>query len=515
MRYKLDNAGYVCAVSFGCYLDNCTEYTGAVPTGYNNLDEWATYACIQAYYIDEKGNFVLDYERQLNLEKRQAQESIDNAPVLRKDLYDTDNSLNSQYKKATATGKVISLKDINTLEPRIMITGINPYQKDSITIYTQGKNMMPCNAKNLEKLGVTITVNANGSITAKGTVLGDFDYCIYKDVTTAFVLKGNHDYYLNFGGFDCELRLFDGETSQQQYFGKSGHLNLPHSIEVNEIIVKIPYAHTLDVTFFPQLEYGTEFTGYEAHKRKKIEFDIREYLEEALFPSDDLFPSDKLYPRGSIVDYILIENGTITALIDGIERIVGSGYVGLYRDYDTIYCLQDSEIEIEYSTNVLEIKDLEFMQGKETTTGKFKVLEDGSIMAKDGYFSGEIYADSGYISGDLLASVVKSKEMIAEYASVVELETQSAIIEEIKTDYISASVVQADYMSIANWTSAGKIKASKINVDELFAYSTTDTILRVGLLDSLALIVSNYYFTVQYSDTMHAYVLVGQPLEDA
>jgi hypothetical protein len=521
-------------VSFGCYLDSCAEYTGAVPIGYNNLDEWASYACIQAYYIDAKGNLVLDYERQLDLEKRQAQEAIDNTPVLKKDLYEKDESLNKQYKKAIATGKVIVIKDINTLEPRMKITGLNPYDYESglITIYTQAKNMMPCNATSQEVSGVRFTVNANNSITVMGKSSADIEYSILSDETlTAFAIKKDHNYYLNLGGFDCELRLFDGETSLQQYSGTSGHLNLSHDIEVNEVMLKIPNGTTVNTTFFPQLEYGVEFTGYEAHKRKRIAFDISNYIEDGIFPSDDLFPSDTLYPRGNTLDYIQIENGTITASIDGKEKLIGSGYVGLYSDYNTIYCLQGSELEIEYSTNVLEIKDLEFMQGKETTTGMFKVLPDGSIEAKNGYFSGTIEAESGYIAGELLTSVVMSEEMIAQYATIdaldaqiarigtIEsdyatisaLDTQIARIDTIESNYISASVVQADYMSVANWTSAGKIQSSKINVNELLAYSTNTAILRVGLLDTLSLIVSNYNFTVQYSDTLHGYILVGQP----
>ena len=542
VRYKLDNAGYVCAVSFGCYLDTCTEYTGAVPTGYNNLDEWASYACIQAYYLDAKGNLVLDYERQMDLEKRQAQEAIDNSPVLKKDLYGTDESLNKQYKKATATGKVITLQDINTLEPRVKITGINPYEKDLITIYTHGKNMMPCNATSQEISGMKITVNANNSISVIGTALADIEYSILSgDTDSAFVMKKNHDYYLNLGGFKCELRWFDGETSLQKYSGSSGLLNLDNSIEVNEVILKIPFGTTVETTFFPQLEYGNKFTGYEAHKRRKFSFDIRNFVMEATLPSDTLFPSDKQYaretlfpddkllpndnliikekvlfdaphPSGSVVEYILIENGTITASIDGVLKIIGGGYISLYGEYDTIYCLQESDLEIEYSTNVLEVKDLEFMQGKETTTGLFKVLPDGSIEAKNGYFSGTIEAESGYIAGDLLASVVMSEEMIANYATISSLDAQIARINAIESEYIKASVVQADYMSVANWTHAGKIQASKINVNELLAYATNSAILRVGLLDTLTLIVNNYNFTVQYSDTLHGYVLVGQPL---
>ena len=127
MRYKLDNAGYVCAVSFGCYLDNCTEYTGAVPAGYNNLDEWASYACIQAYYIYE-GNLTLDSERLTECQNKQAQEAIDYAPLVRKDLYENDEVFDSQYIRQVETGKVIVLENIKTIAPRVRITNIEPYE---------------------------------------------------------------------------------------------------------------------------------------------------------------------------------------------------------------------------------------------------------------------------------------------------------------------------------------------------------------------------------------------------
>jgi len=543
MRYKLDNAGYVCAVSFGCYLDNCTEYTGAVPTGYNNLDEWASYACIQAYYLDTNGNLVLDYERQLDLEKRQAQEAIDNSPVYKKDLYNTDESLDKQYKKATAKGKVITLNDINTLEPKVKITGINPYEKDLITIYTQSKNLMPCNATSQEISGMKFTVNEDHSISVIGTALADIEYSILSEETfTAFCIKKELEYHLNLGGFDCELRLAEGETRLQQYVGASGLLNLYNSIEVNEVVLKIPFGTTVETTFFPQLEYGRKFTEYAEHKRKRFVFDLGNHLEEATLPSDTLFPSDTQYaretlfpdemlypsdklipkekvlipppvPRGSTVEYILIENGTITASIDGKEKIIGSGYVGLYRDYDTIYVLQDSDLEIEYSTNVLDIKDLEFMQGKETTTGKFRVLEDGSIEAKDGYFSGEIYAESGYFNGDIIggsiningrfvvdkdgnlnfhnpvalinnsgeeitilankidlvgvvnseifmSNLIESEMLIANYASVDALEVANARVDILEVDHVSISDFEALSQTVAGKLSTNQLSAT-------------------------------------------------------
>ena len=56
MRYKLDSNGFIKYVLWGCYTGGCAEYTGAVPSGYSDLVDWADNACINAYYLDENGN---------------------------------------------------------------------------------------------------------------------------------------------------------------------------------------------------------------------------------------------------------------------------------------------------------------------------------------------------------------------------------------------------------------------------------------------------------------------------
>ena len=44
MRYIADDNGYLLGVAFGCEIEcggkTCTEYTGAVPSGYNTLVDW-------------------------------------------------------------------------------------------------------------------------------------------------------------------------------------------------------------------------------------------------------------------------------------------------------------------------------------------------------------------------------------------------------------------------------------------------------------------------------------------
>lgn len=406
MRYKLNNEGYVCAVSFGCYLDNCAEYTGEVPAGYKSLDEWASYSCIQAYYIDSSGNLVLDSVRKTECENRQQQEAIDYSPVLRKDLYGTDEVLDSQYVRLTETGKVIVLDDIKTVAPKVKITGVNASEYDKLSIYTQGKNMMPCNAVAKNICGVTFSKNASGSITVLGTATENIEYVISDGNTTPiFALKENADYYLNLGGLKCELRYFDGETTAQQYIGNSGLLNLPESIKVTQVVIKIASGDPVNTTFYPQLECGNVFTSYETYKSKSLEIDISKYKGEELYPSDTLYAEDTLYPgtQSNVINYILVENGVVTISVNDEIRVLGSGAVGLFSDYSTVYSTEDVMLELEYSTNLIYVDDMAFLQGKATTTNQFKILKDGSIEAHNGYFSGKIEATSGSFKGKIEA----------------------------------------------------------------------------------------------------------------
>lgn len=448
MRYKLDSSGYVCAVAFGSYLDDCKEYTGDVPSGYKSLEDWASNGCIQAYYIDVNGNLTLDLDRKLEIENKAEQEAIDNSCVLRKDIFDTEEAIEGQYARETASGKVIILKDIKTIAPKVKITGIQQgYEK--LSIYAHGKNMMPCHAVSCVISGVTFTKNMSGSLTILGTATEPIEYVIAdgKD-TTLFALKSNEDYYLNLGGLQCELSYFDGETTAQQYIGASGLLNLPEHIEVTKVVIKIASGDSLNTTFYPQLEYGNAFTSYDSHKLKALEINVGEMKGELVLPSNDLYADDELYPGTypCIIDYVLVENGKISISVDNKVKLSQGGSMGLFSAYNTIYATKDVDLEIEYSANFLEVDSLAFLQGKSTTTKRFKILKDGSIEANNGYFSGRIEADSGYFKGKI------------EFEQLYD-ENGNPIYDIITT--ITKNTVTTAYVNALNVT-AGSVKAENI-----------------------------------------------------
>lgn len=389
MRYKLDQYGYVSTVAFGCYLGTCSEYTGEVPTGYNSLDDWASNACINAYYISN-GNLVLDSERMARLKEQEAIDKIENTPLLRKDLFESEETLKKQYKKATVIGKVITLSDINPISPSVKITGVNPLNYPLLSVYTQGENLLPYDAKTETIAGVTFEATGNGSIKTTGTAQEDIEYTLAGSPTNTeplFVLKANESYYYSDTvGFGVEFRYFDGETTMQQYLSaSSGAIKLDHDVKVTHVVRKMPKGESYAGNVYqPRLKYGASpLANYVPCKRKKLDIDFTEVLKQ--FPYSPTFGD------------LYIDNGVVSLNINGVDYVIGGGYVGLFEDFNTIYATEDVTLEVTYSTNEIDVDNLAFLQGKATTTNKFKILADGSIEAHNGFFSGQVNADTGKI----------------------------------------------------------------------------------------------------------------------
>lgn len=378
MRYELDANGYVIAVFWGCHSGNCAEYTGKVPYGYTDLNDWSENALINAYYL-EKGNLVLDPDKLAELEEKIEQDSIDNEPVLRKDLYGTTDVLNSQYQQATIKEQVIAIDNVKRINPKVKITDIECYNFDKVDIITQGKNMLQNDAKTETISGVKFIKNTDGSIAINGKATANIKYNLSgsgENTTSIFVLKKGLDYYLNLDGLDCEMKYYDGTTSQV-YTGASGLINLSESKEVTQVLIKIPSGTTVNTVIYPMLEYGTTASKYEEYKSRRITIDFSEFIS----------------PEGTSIDYIYIENGSIYISVDGVQSYLMRGNVNLFDGFNTVYTMQDATIEMTYCINNLKL------EGTVTKNNNFKVKEDGSIEAHNGNFSGKITADNGSVGG--------------------------------------------------------------------------------------------------------------------
>lgn len=366
MRYTLDNNGYIKTVAWGCMTGNCAEYTGEVPAGYSSLPEWADRACINAYYLDENGNLVLDADRQNYLQTNYEKQAADYAPVLHKDLYATNEIIDAQYKKASVTGVINVITNARSLAPMIRINGLSA---GKLHVFAQTKNMLQLTAQSKTVGGVTFTRNADGSITLSGTATEDVLYDLLDSDEPAFAMLQGHNYYLNIGGYECEL-LYEDETTEQVYTGASGLINLSENKTVSRVILKIPSGTTVSGTIYPALAYGNSPAPFEEAAVKTYSIDLTDY---------------------TITDgaYALIGEG-LAVLYSDKTYVVGDKNMGLLNGYNMIYASQGNSLEVNYTTNEFLVDDMAFLQGTSTTSGRFIINEDGSIQATGGVFNGKV-----------------------------------------------------------------------------------------------------------------------------
>ena len=375
MRYKLDINGYVCLVLWGSNSGDCQEYTGEIPAGYTSLVSWAENAVINAYYIDSNGNLVLDAQREKELKILAERQAIDYSPVLRRDLYETQEVLDSQYIKVMSSAvskKILALENVKNISPYVKLKNLS--SADTITFFAQTKNMLKNDAVTEIINGVSFTRNPDGQIVISGTATADIEYNLSGgsgNTTPIFALLTDVSYYLRIGSLSCEMRYFNGETTEQVYSGSTSSAITPAADKkVTQVVIKIPSGTAVDKSFYPTLSDSATEIDYEEYKCKLLTFDV-----------------------GTITDsdaYIKIENGLIILYESEEESLLGQGNTALLDGDQIVYTDQGNLITIKYSINKLAVEDLGFLQGKATTTNKFKILEDGSIEAHNGNFSGTI-----------------------------------------------------------------------------------------------------------------------------
>ena len=366
MRYKLDSNGFIKYVLFGCYSGEGAEYSGTVPAGYDSLVDWADNAIINAYHLDENGNLMLDAQRMNYLQTMYEQQAIDYAPVLHKDLYATNEIIEAQYKKATATGSIITITNARGIAPMVKITGLTG---NSLSVFAQTKNMLRNDAISLEVNGLTFTREGSG-IKISGTATADVEYTISGgEAEPLFALLQGHSYCLNVGGYNCELLYFDGETTEQVYTGIGGVISLSESKRVSEVKLKFASGQTVNDTIYPTLAYGTTTIAYEECQTKVYNMELPEYEAGAS---------------------IIIGEGLAVLYSGGKTYVVGRSNMGLLNGYNMIYTSQGNNLEVTYTTNEFLVDDMAFLQGTSTTSGRFVIMEDGSIQATGGVFNGEV-----------------------------------------------------------------------------------------------------------------------------
>lgn len=360
MRFELDGYGYVITVLWGCHTGLCLEYTGEVPAGYSSLKDWADHACINAYYLNDDGNLILDPAKESELKAAAELQAADNEVIRRKDLYESLEFLNSlavQKTEKVVTGNALQIEDGENAGTKILITSIEPYSYEKVDIFTQGKQMLRNDVIDKTISGVTFALLADGGIKISGTAAANINFDISGSETNTEPICGikkGHSYYLNIGEYDCEMHFFDGETTEQLYVGSSGIINSIASKNITHVFLKIPAGKVCDSVIYPMLEYGEQPSQYETYNSVHMEVDYSEYISlSVLYANNDVYPSDTLYPLGTSIDYIRIQDGLKIACVLGAEYAVGLGRFNLLKGYNFFYTTQDTDIKLTYSVSAI------------------------------------------------------------------------------------------------------------------------------------------------------------------
>jgi hypothetical protein len=146
--------------------------------------------------------------------------------------------------------------------------------------------------------------------------------------------------------------------------------------------------------------------------------------------------------------------------------------------------------------------------------------EEATIQAKKidlvGLVSATEFTSKFATINSLNAVEANLSNLISDKATIKDLDAATADIENLKSNKIDASVVKADYMEVVNWTSGGYIRADKIDADEIVSRISQSAEIRAGFIGAPyvsandTLYVGGYGFHVEYSSTLHAYILKGE-----
>ena len=326
MRYILDNEGYVLNVFFGCYGDQCQQYEGEVPEGYETLALWAENANIRAYKMVE-GNLILDTVRNAELERIYEKEAEENSNATKKYVNEKFGEINTIYDDELSTTvegfslfKIIDAKDADIVE--IKVTPREPIT-ENFKIKITNKNMLMNKGLNQEINGLSFEINEDKSITINGTATADTEFVVNGSSTntdTLFFLNKNKTYVQHGFGYGVKLNLYSYDGTDRSLISsmENGTINLSSTAYITYVTLNITSgAEFKDVTIYPMIEYRTQTDYVESKENPLLNIDLEGYTFENddviqidrtsymftkniyLYPGDDLFPSDDLFP----IDY--------------------------------------------------------------------------------------------------------------------------------------------------------------------------------------------------------------------
>lgn len=399
MRYKIDENGYISDVFFNCHSGSCQEYTGNIPNGFESLEDWAENANIRAFKIVD-GNLVYDPNRCSILEAQFEKEAEDNRYVCHKEISNITNlvksdSVDSYKRSTTGLANILEVTDSNKYTSDFIKLIAKETLTGSVTLKFNNGNLLTNDATFKTESGISFVVNADRSISVRGTATEDVEFNIGGTNTSTkpiLALKKNTNYYLSSNGSIIKMYNYDGTDRTEVYSGNGGRINLSSNSKVTNIVLAIASGTTINTTIYPMLNLGTAANEYVTYQGNETTI----YLEDKTLNVGDNIKiesgSPVLQNEIYVGDDLIIGNFTIGGEVTDLDMCT-MPYTYLDKTY--MYAYDDIDLMVTYPNTE---KDLDLC-GYETPNSGFGVDEEGNMYANNGTFNGKITSDSGSIGG--------------------------------------------------------------------------------------------------------------------
>ncbi len=498
MRYILKD-GYIDEISFGatieCKNQTCIEYAGTIPTGYENLVEWAIgeEGKLNAWKIVDD-DLVFDSTRYARLQKIYAKEEKENSFITNKQLkeylYGTTKQVSDQYaSRTTDDNKIHCLKNTKALSLRL---NIKPYEliTGSLNVVATTKNMLINEALQETINGMIFTPNEDRSVNVSGTSSTITEYNISGTSTNTsafFVFKKGVNYYLSSNSHQIKMYYYDGTDKAEVYSGTGGIITFTDSDKlVTQIVLSLP-AGTYNEDVYLQLELGTEASEYVTNEHNNLFIDLQNYQFNrlGLFASPSLKASTSAKVSAVNIDYIEVSDKDIYLNKNNNKYFLGEDTINAFDNTTIIFTLENTYFTSEYKINALG----------GTFIGDVYDKEETEILGSRGLITALQYSSVGQYNGFSILGFMTGAEgnYTFHYGDIsLDIEIPENFV--VTEAYITLFHLPIYWHGVVGstsfntWGNARNVKLYKVNGNE-------DYYFEAGYLSSL-------YFNLDEGDTI-------------
>lgn len=284
MKYILKD-GYIDEITFGatieCKNQTCTEYTGAIPTGYTSLEEWVIEeeGKLNAWKI-QNGDLVFDSNKYDELQALWEVEEEENTTATHKwtrELLDKSSSVViDEFSNDVTDSSLIVIKDSGEYDIPKIVASSSETITGKAKVISSNKNILGNKSVTTTISGVTFTINDDKSIKLSGTSTKAIEFILDGTLTNTemlFLIKENTSYIKSGLTDNVSLNLYnyDGTDRTLVSTGGNGAINLSTRNIITCSSLSIATGITFDnVTISPQIEVDDTASSYIEHKENSI-----------------------------------------------------------------------------------------------------------------------------------------------------------------------------------------------------------------------------------------------------